>query len=559
MLRHAAALFLFILSLALAGPASAEPKCDKGTAKKPHLESAIMTLPGGGLPHRRAYVLLSCWDNAGEVEGLADANGKLLVPAIYNRIVPISPTTVLVQPAIAVKQFYQEREPWRLYVIGKGEQGPAPWKHIWAPQWNAEQYAIGWNQAYECCSTEFFLLAGGPDNVVPIRNLGGAARGPGEVTLESYHGTLIAHFTAADGTPVSRILDMYGKPVSPVLGAIERWDTYAPLWPHEFRHPSYKDKNRILATDYLSVIMTGEHDVLPYGKLYVPIDEAGQPLPLPAGVIGVLPLKFLPPPNSDNVTLGWALVEDGPGGLRARAAFGTLQSVIARASTLPVYTGLARSSQGMTDRNAFIRDVFLVRKPEDGLWHLLDANLFAPTPAPGDGPQVSGRTTSETYAAYVESRMAFQRGIIAQHERERAEAEARFTATLEARHQEMVAAGSYCEWQVGGPLLAPKTIELILANCAVQSDAMFNYARSRGANPQIVADAEYKYWKARGRFATPIPPAPPGTFTSPNWEAWGNSIIKSAKESTDTFVRERRRDYYQNLERWNRGYQKSCC
>lgn len=559
MLGRAIAVFLFLLTIFSAPPALAEPKCDKGTARKPHLETQIMTLPGGGLPHRRAYVLLSCWDSAGEVEGLADANGKLLVPAIYNRVVPISPTIALVQPAIAVKAFYQEREPWRLYVMGKGEQGPAPWKYVWTPQWQNEQYAIGWNQAYECCATEFFLLAGGPDNVVPIRNLGGAARKPGEVTLESYRNTLIAHFTSADGAPVSRILDMYGNPISPVLGAIERWETYAPLWPHEFRNPSYKARNRILSTDYLSVIMTGEHDVLPFGKLYVPIGETGQPLPLPAGVIGVLPLKFLAPPNTDNVTLGWALVEDGPRGLRVRPAFGTLKSVIASVATLPSYSGLARFNKGMTDRNAFIRDVYLVRKPEDGLWHVLDANLFAPTPAPADGAQVTGRTAADTYAAYVESRMAFQRGIIAQHDRERAEAAARSTAELEARHQQMLAAGDYCKWEVGGPLLAAKTVELILKNCTIRSDAMFNYARSRGANPEIIAQAEYKYWDARGRYAAPIPAAPPGTFTSPNWEAWGNAIIKSAKDSTESFVRERRRDYYENLEKWNRGQQKWCC
>lgn len=556
MLRIATFL-LFCLSVLSAPAALAQPKCDRGSAKKPHLEAGVWTLPGGVMPHRKAYVLDSCWQNSSRREGLADSDGKLLVPAIYNRVVPLSATVVAVQPAIAVKAFYQEREPWRLYVIGKGEVGPSPWKFIWDPEWNGERTAIGWNGAYEGGAAEYFVISGDPDNPVPIRNLGGSARTAGEPTIEHNQGMLIVHFTAADGAAVSRILDFRGKPVSPVLGAIERWDTYAPLWAHEFKDPNYPAKNRAIAVDYLSIVMTADHPVLPYRKLYVPIAPGGQPLPLPNGVIGVVPLKFLGAPNNDNVTLGWGLIEDGNGGLKIRAAFGTLADVIARAPSLPSYTGLARFNQSMTDRNGFIRDVFAYRKAGESQWRILDAMQWIT--APSDGDPVTGRDAREAYANYVANRMAFQRNAVAEYERERAAGAARAAVELEGRHKEVLA-GDYCNWyHQGSPMLATKTIDHILANCKITTDAFFNFARSLGANPELLAKAEYSYWEARGRYAVPIPPAPPGSFTSPNWEAWGNAIIQSAKDNTDTFIRDQRREYYKNMEAWNRGRQNWCC
>jgi hypothetical protein len=342
-----------------------------------------------------------------------------------------------------------------------------------------------------------------------------------------------------------------------VIGAIERWETYAPLWAHEFKNANYPAKNSPIAVDYFSVIMAADHPVLPHGRLYLPIAPGGQPLSLPDAVIGVVPLKFLGAPNTDNVTLGWGLIEDGSGELRIRAGFGTLQQVIERAPTLPSYTGLARFNQAMTDRNGFIRDVFAYRKVGESQWRILDAMQWITAPA--DGEPVLGRDAREAYANYVANRMAFQRNAIAEYERERAAGAARAAVELEARHKEVLA-GDTCNWyRQGSPTLAPKTIDHILANCKITTDAFFNFARSLGANPDLLAKAEYSYWEARGRYAVPIPPAPPGTFTSPNWEAWGNAIIQSAKDNTDTFVRDQRREYYKNMEQWNRGRQNWCC
>ncbi|MDQ8037975.1 MAG: hypothetical protein REI12_11180, partial [Pedobacter sp.] len=185
------------LTMLFATSAWAEPKCEQGKPKKPLIEEPLLYLYSAQGPvaaHRNAYVLSNCWNNAPRLKGLVDANGKLLVPAIYNNVIPLSPTMAAVQPAIAVKAFYQEREPYLFYVYGKGEKDPVPWKFMTEHVWQDVRYPLAWNG--EGSVPEYFALARGVDTPVHIRNLGGSAYKAGTPTLERRDGTLIVDFTA---------------------------------------------------------------------------------------------------------------------------------------------------------------------------------------------------------------------------------------------------------------------------------------------------------------------------------------------------------------------------
>lgn len=186
-----------------------------------------------------------------------------------------------------------------------------------------------------------------------------------------------------------------------------------------------------------------------------------------------------------------------------------------------------------------------------------DIPTFKPQPA--DQASLAAADPRQLYGAFADNRIAYFAGLIEADDRKRAEELRSYNAGIEARHREMLAANSFCQWAPGGPPIAVKTMDHILANCPIYTTDYFNYAASIGANPELLTKARYEYDKRAGRYDKPIPNASPYVATSPNWEAWGNAITQSARDSSDGFIRESRRNYYENLERWNTGKQKSCC
>ncbi len=554
-MRHFSIWLAFITLFATA--AWAEPKCELGKPKKPLIEEPLLYLYSADGPvaaHRNAYVLANCWNDAPRLKGLVDANGKLLVPAIYNNVIPLSPTMAAVQPSIPVKLFYQPREPYLFYVYGKGEKGKVPWQFMTEHVWQDVRYPLAWNG--EGAVPEYFALAKSWENPVHIRNLGGSAYKTGSPTLERRDGTLIVHFTAADGTAVSRILDLKGEPISPVLGAIERWESYADMQAYHSRNRNAPKQPS--SVEYIATSLIAQHPALPYGKLYTPIDSNGGPLPLPGGVIGVFPLKIDARPDALRETQGWALAEETPQGLRLIWGQGSLQSVVDNFANLPMATGMVRYIDRMNDRNAFIKDVFAIRSADEDIWRLYFYYNFKPQPE--DAPLASGQQARATYDNYVDERMSYQRNLITESARKAEEGRRAAYASGEANYQKLLAEGKLCgqSKEVYFELHVPG-LERVLRECSIPSDVLLNFAQSKGVSAEVLAEARFKYYKAKGHYEPRIPAAPPGSGGGVNWNSWGDAIIKSSKESTNSFIRENRQQQYQNLENWNRGKQNWCC
>lgn len=548
-----------LAALMFATPAAAQKKCDIGSPNKPLLGEQVFQIAGPNGSNvgqfRDAHIKVSC-GSAPFKWGLADAKGKVLVPAQYYNVVPLTATTAAV---ISHLQFKSDGNAlhYRLYVFGKGETKQIlPWSRFGTYSWNGVRAPY----AFSVGTGEVALIQGDVAKPLMIRNLGG--RGwTGKVDLfYQANNTLIANFTGEDGTPLSRVLDMRGQPISPVIGAIERWETLSPetassLW--RWRNSSQYDYPTI-GVDYLSTILTADHAALPYGKLYVPIAANGDPLPLPQDTIGVFPLRFDIIPWSGNTTHGWAIVEETGQGLRVRPGIGTLQSVLARAATLPAYSGLSRYIERNKDYEAQKwLDLLVARPAGESAWRIIDGQTLGKAHADEAGS--TGVNPSDTLANFQAARAAARANREAEYQRERLATAARVSKELADRHAMLLSTGTICQWRPGEPLRGTLTINHMLANCPITNDAFFNYARSLGADPALLGKAEYKFWEAKGRYAVPIPAAPNNIYATPNWNAWGNSIIQSSKESTDTFIRDSKRQYYDNMEKWNRGKQNWCC
>jgi hypothetical protein len=548
---------LFAALLISATPAAAQ-KCDVGTAKKPLL-GEIYQIPGGSR-FREAYIQFSCTNRNRVKQGLADEKGKLLVPAVYHRVIPLTPKLAAVV-SIDERLIDFNALAYRIYEFGKGERKePLPWQRIFTYDWDGVRtpYAY-WDNARP---NEIALILEDVSTPVRIRNLGGKGWPKDANMLEQAGGTLIANFTAEDGTPLSRVLTMRGEPISPAIGAIERWETLSPEQTRELNRwrPHGRYNYPVLSIDYISTILTGDHVALPYGKLYQPIGPNGDPLPLPPGAIGVFPLKVDTHSWSGSTTHGWAVVEETPQGLRVRPGLGTLQSVLARVSTLPAYSGMSRYIERSNTLDADVHvDLFAARPAGDPVWRLIDGKTISDAPY-GRKLTSTGGNARETIANFIADREAARRNFAAQREQERLVLAAKMTKEFEERHEWLLSSGKICEWSQTSERRGPQTINYMLANCPITSDAFFNLARSSGGTDlALLNKVEYAYWEKRGRYAVPIPPAPRDIYATPNWSAWGDAIVKSARESTDTFIRDRKRDYYKNMEKWNTGKQNWCC
>lgn len=551
-------LLFTILTLAvaaLATPAAAQ-KCDNNTAKNPTVTTEVFQIasPSGPIGQfRDAYVRVNCDARDPWKWGLTDAEGKLLVPAQYYNVVPLSATSAAVLTEMQYKSDGNALK-YKLYIFGKGEQKELlPWSRFGDFSWEGVRTPY----AFSIGTGEAALFQGDPARPVVLRNLGWP---DGDNILYQAGNTLIANATAEDGTQVSRVLSLRGEPISPVIGAIERWETISAETGRSLG--SFRLKSRYdyptLSIDYISTIITGDHAVLPYGKLYQPIAANGDPLPLPPGAIGVFPLRFDTHTWAGSTTQGWAIVEETPDGLRVRPGLGRLASVLERAASLPAYSGLSRYIERSKDYDDQVWvDVFAARPAGDSVWRFIHAQTLGDAPS---GPITStGLTAHDAIANLVADREATLRNNIAQRERERLAAVARANKEYEERHNWLLASGKICEWAPGGETRGPQTVNYMLVNCPIKTDAFFNYARSIGADPALIDKAEYVYWESRGRYVVPIPSAPNDIYARPNWAAWGDAIVKSARESTDTFIRDSKRTYYSNMEKWNRGKQNWCC
>lgn len=550
---------LAMLMTLIAAPATAQKNCATVNPKQPVPAGDVYQVwtPGGPVGQfRDAYNTVNCQASVPWKWGLVDGKGKTLVPANYFNVIPLNATTAAVLTKFQFKSDGNTLN-YHLYVFGKGEQKDVvPWSRVFAFRWQGVRTPYAFSQG----TGDVALLQGGLANPVTIRNLGGKGWPGGVDTFYQVNDTLIANFTADDGTPVSRILNLRGAPISPVIGGIERWETLAPeiagklgRWRNygQYDYPT-------ISVDYVSIIASGEHAALPYGKLYQPIAPNGDPLPMPPNAIGVFPIRFDTHPWAGSTTLGWAIVEESPQGLRARLGLGTLASVIARTASLPAYTGLARfNDRSKTADDQVWWDIFAARVAGDAVWRMIDARTL--TKLTIDGAGSFGSNPRDALANFNADRAAIMAKRTAERERERLALAAKVSRELEDRHQWLLSSGKICEWAPGGEMRGPKTINYMLTNCPISNDAFFTYARSIGGDPGLIDKAEYAYYEKRGKYAVPIPPAPNDIYATPNWNAWGNAIINSARTSTDNFIRDSKRQYYSNMEKWNRGKQNWCC
>lgn len=116
-MRLFATIWLLCISLLAATPAATQ---QAGTPKKPLLGN-VYSVPGATATtgrFREAQAFLGQ-----RFEGLADADGKLLIPVRYQDIIVLTPTLAAVRhPVLDGPQSKIWDHPFYLYDIGKGER-----------------------------------------------------------------------------------------------------------------------------------------------------------------------------------------------------------------------------------------------------------------------------------------------------------------------------------------------------------------------------------------------------------------------------------------------------
>lgn len=535
------------LAVAAPGHAAAGGCETTGSVREPTVSEEVAQIPGptGPFRYRSASWRSDCTTgkNAGMHAGfgIAGEDGRILVPAKYPAVYPISSTRALVQVG------YGTSAELRYYTYGRGESGRAP--YTWA---ETVEVGPGSFVSYARTSDEHIadvaMWVNGDDTPVVLTSV--RKVWPMENVLQ-------ADFQLEDGTDVSRFLDLKGQPVSPVLGPVTRWAVVPAAAPDPSASPHVPVEKMDQVVTALGPL---DHPLIPSDRLYLPIGPDGRFLPLPEGAIGVVPLVK----DSHYKTVhGWIVVFPTAEGVELVPTYGALAEALARAATAKRYTGMQRRTEGMQGSNNFIPNVMLVRSRADGLWrlaepwnleqepkHTLEVTAFA-------DPDVA-------YAAYVKDRTDFQASLVtAREEQERRAAELEH-ARREAAWKRIEATGSVCLYAYELERLPVEATNHFLRTCEITEGWVLDHL-APGADPALIARARVKYdayaleRALKEAALDSIVPVTPSSAGADPWAAGLRAATDAMSSSSNAYWSNQNAIYTSNLDAYNSGAQSWCC
>jgi hypothetical protein len=568
---------LCLALLCASGTASAQSGCrdTAGSARAPIAYATPITIKtsNGLFQVKEAYRRVSCRDRTNLLNGLVDVAGKLLVPANYHTAMAISETRALVAREPPRGQLMPTD--WYYYEFGKGEVSRArnyySSGYIRSTRGPVEYYIpFAFTLAGELPDTrspsgkalifDYYVYFSASPTPRHYARVGGVASLTGSSPpIERVNDLLVVQLPDSDGAPRSRLLNLEGEPISPVIGRVLAVTTYKP-GPAEFPH--FDNPANFISRDLVTAAFSAEHPDLPFNDLYVPLARDGTPRQLPAGALGVMPLLARVTPQgqpgwgTENRTYGWAVVFPAPaGGVELSYGLGSLDSVLAAAPNAPRISGMKRFYS--RDVGGMQQDIIAIRSRADGLWRphrAMDLEVLPET------DRFATRTPDQAYNLFIDSRIARMRQSQFEYEQRKADGEARHYAASDVTFKEMLASGTMCANPSRALELHVPAIDYVLTHCDVYSGWFIERARAQGASPDALRLNETKLNSRRAIETANAVEVERKARESElantrNWNLWTQQVTRSVDASTDSFMAGQRKTYYENLERWNRGQQ----
>ena len=543
-------------------------KCETGKSSADYGRWFWLGPEFGGENYRTTATVTNCsgtnqrfyrWGLYGPVQPGSQTRGQL-VPDRYDAVAPYSQTAALVK---------REDGRWANYQFGKGEIGgvlPQPEVVIMPGEPDCE---VGRKTTERRPGTTAVALSAlGPDGrrtaypysaegqPTPIPGLGGSGV---DTPIERHGNVLIGRWSdPADGKIHHRLYSLGGKPLSPVLGEIERWTTVT--------KPSDRNQRRVCArTESIDLFAVGpslDQDRAGFwGSLLTPIGAEGVPLGLPAGAIGVAAVPstwrdrtpvmqagfFAPFP----VTRVWAVIYAAADGFEFTLHEGPVAQALTASPAAERFVALERSTTAQ-DAWAFgqMDSALLYGRTRTGEWK--GRGYFR--------EDVQGTPARSLQQAANSARMALQTAV-AQDQAAAQAAEARKTADMLAAFDARFTGGDPCQfappWNLDQSRIvrhAERCPHLYNAN-DLQRMITSNFPPSAiGAvktNRAVTAEREQIARAEQAEAARNY--VPPGA-----WEgalrAASDAQLRNIKQSGENWLQQRQRQYEADWQRSQRGY-----
>ncbi len=415
------------------------PRCDSQAPD----ELRTVLVYGGDQTTTLKTAARHCWARGSGVPqvlgyrvDLRDAEGRTLVPARYNAILPLSSAWSLVQKDDLDGEAEAD-EGWYLYEHGQGEKGDKlPWPRFTVlasppgTQRPGMVVAVGdvddsklvqrqrqqsMGVVTSLMNTVLHLPEVYGHSVTSAVGMHAASKGERRAIQRYGTNALLVH--GVDGT---RIYSLAGEALSDNLGHVELLahgrDAGIPLM--RARHP---DLPRM---DFHSWLGTQPAD-----QLYLPLGQNGDILPLPEGAIGVMWIPGFD--KSGNRTIsGWAIVYTRDGGYEVAPGLGTMDAVLAQAETLPRFRGMDTGYNRLA-----------LKQPDTGEWITVPTRTLQV-----DGDSIARPTAAAAWAQY-------ERTVAARAQAER-QRQQQLLAAEEARRQQALVLAQAAERQRQADALA---------------------------------------------------------------------------------------------------------
>lgn len=459
------------------------PRCD---SEAPAVPRTVLVY-GGEATTRLMMAARSCWARGSGVPqvlgyrvDLRDAEGRTLVPARYNAIIPLSSAWSLVQKDDLDGE-PEDDEGWYLYEHGAGEKGgKLPWPRFTVlpdppgtqrpgmvvAVGDADDSKLVQRQRTQSMGVVTSLM----NHVLHLPEVHGhsvtsfvdpAQAGKGQRRAIQRYGTNALLVHGVDGT---RIYSLAGEALSENLGTVELLahgrDAGIPLM--RANHP-----------DLPQLAFYSWMIAQPANQLYLPLSQRGDILPLPEGAIG---LMWVPgfDKNENRTITGWAIVYTREGGYAVSPGLGTMEEVLAQAESLPRYHGMDTGYNRLA-----------LKQPGTGEWITVPTRTLQV-----DGDSVPSRSAAAAWA-YQERVMAARAAAERQRQQQALAAE-------EARRQQALALAQAAERQRQAEALA--FAERERARYAEMLAAKRCNADLRRVLPTMGLSAAYSYFNHCGMY-----------------------------------------------------------
>ncbi|MBP2160606.1 MULTISPECIES: hypothetical protein [Asticcacaulis] len=508
-----------------------------------------------------------------KIYGLKDAVGKLIVPYDYARVLPFSTTGALVidhgngpHPG-GLK--------YRTYIAGKGE-GKERFElqeaGMLVPSGGCKTITTDTSPRSAAAVMGETWIRGGngrtdvtlftPDGRArKLSNMGGDKIRP---SVRRVGNVLLARWRDDQGVLRSGLLDLSGRPVTPVLSNAALWVT---------SEPAEINIDRSSCT-YVPTTLFIEGPSLDwdpaqpfFGPLLLPADDDGQPLPLPKGAVGMFPAfpREHASAYSDAVkdlSWTWAVVFPKGDGFEFTLHVGTPAEALIAAPTGTRYTTMARdfSNGGLIIAQAAL----------DGKWRTFRRDSLEIL----GQPDTDYDRQRDRAIAILEAESAQMQQDLANARKQQATrvAEERRAARAAARAASR-ASGRICDYSVDAQDTR-QDVEDYMMNCGTgRLPGLVELARAKGIPEETIQQAINAEWKrqmdqargqalaeeeARLRRMQTANKDPSAGYIPGQWESAirnaGNSAVEEINASSDNWLQQRRDQYRADWQRSQRAY-----